>query len=67
MAEFFLPLTAQPMPTNTFQLFKSFYRELLVLAELSRHLIGGTESRVEGLEREYELSVQRRVDNRLHG
>ncbi len=42
-----------------------FYHELLRLTELAGHLIDGAESRVSSLERDYELSLQKRVDNRL--
>lgn len=43
----------------------SFYHDMLRLSELSRHLIVGAESRVGSLQRQYEMSVQNRVDNRL--
>lgn len=42
-----------------------FFEHMLTLAELARQLIDGAESRVRSLERDYELSVQKRVDNRL--
>ncbi len=42
-----------------------FYHELLRLSELAGQLIDGAEARVSSLERDYELSVQKRVDNRL--
>jgi magnesium transporter len=41
------------------------YHDLLRLSELAGQLINGAESRVSSLERDYELSVQKRVDNRL--
>ncbi|MCO6042764.1 hypothetical protein NG895_02480 [Aeoliella sp. ICT_H6.2] len=41
------------------------FRQLLKLAELSGRLIDGSESRVASLQRDYELSVQNSVDNRL--
>ena len=45
-----------------------FFHELLPLselAELARQLIDGADARVSSLERDYELSLQKRVDNRL--
>jgi magnesium transporter len=42
-----------------------FFHELLRLSELAGQLIDGAESRVSSLERDYELSLQKRVDNRL--
>lgn len=42
-----------------------FFHEMLTLSQLAGELIDGAESRVSSLERDYELSVQKRVDNRL--
>ena len=42
-----------------------FFHELLRLSELAGQLIDGAEARVSSLERDYELSLQKRVDNRL--
>ncbi|MEQ8790825.1 MAG: CorA family divalent cation transporter [Pirellulaceae bacterium] len=42
-----------------------FFHELLRLSELARQLIDGAEARVASLERDYELTMQRRVDSRL--
>lgn len=42
-----------------------FFHDMLRLSELSGRLVDGAESRVSSLERDYELSVQKRVDNRL--
>lgn len=43
----------------------NFFREMLRLSELSRRLVEGAGARVADLERDYEMSVQRRVDSRL--
>jgi magnesium transporter len=43
----------------------SFFHEMLRLSELSRQLVDGAGSRVADLERDHEMSVQRRVDSRL--
>lgn len=42
-----------------------FFRDMPRLSELSGRLIDGAESRVANLQREYELLLQNRVDNRL--
>ena len=42
-----------------------FFHETLRLAELSQQLIDGAESRVNSLQRDYELQMQSRVENRL--
>ncbi len=42
-----------------------FFHELLRLSELAGQLVDGAEARVSSLERDYELSLQKRVDNRL--
>lgn len=41
------------------------FQQLLKLAELSGRLIDGAEARVASLQRDYEISVQNRVDSRL--
>ena len=41
------------------------FQQLLKLAELSGRLIDGAESRVASLQRDYEITVQNRVDRRL--
>ncbi|QDT31234.1 magnesium transporter CorA family protein [Thalassoglobus polymorphus] len=42
-----------------------FYHDMLKLTQLSGQIIDGAESRVVSLARDYELVLQRRVDNRL--
>ncbi len=42
-----------------------FYHDLLRLEELAQHIVDGSEARVASLERDYELWMQKRADNRL--
>jgi magnesium transporter len=43
----------------------NFFHDILRLSELSHQLIQGAESRVNSLQRDYEMLLQNRVDNRL--
>ncbi len=43
----------------------SFFRDMLRLSDLAGQLIGGAESRVSSLQRDYELLLQNRVNSRL--
>lgn len=57
----------QTIESEAFRVSKQshFFHDMLRLTDLSRQLIEGAESRVSSLERDYELTLQRRVENRL--